>query len=468
MKVYSIITCILLMTVLGFSQQIATYTTQIKLVEKHVYGSEQLGIDYTHNLQLDTFQATQNADGTLNPISSAGTTIEAVDAIPEQEIATAIAPKTLFKTEKQYAISNHLGNVLTTINDLKLKDDLAGAYIASVESANDYYPFGMEMFGRGITGDYRIGYNESEKDGEIKGKNKSYTTYYRQYNPRVGTWLSIDPKMNNYPWQSPYNSMNGNPVKNNDPLGDEVEYASKRDKRQVFWARILSKSFRANYKELKDDRTTVYTFRQSGNNPNIYNANPDFNNWNILTKNGGPILNYEILYSKYRNNKDSNTHSGDAWQINFPKIKIYEHVFKLTNTKELGSKINLNSSGKAKFSKTRFKGFYDPDEFNLKYKFYSQPDRIRIYNQKHELLYNFKGKTKNKEWVTINPDNFNSTQHTTTKIKVVISTPFFYRNHQEKLKFNDSMWKVEGNSGGINYQTRTRNFRIFLPWPQKK
>ncbi len=60
-------------------------------------------------------------------------------------------------------------------------------------------------------------------DDEVKGsKGTSYTTEYRQLDPRVGRWLSIDPKASSMPWQSPFCSMNNNPVFYSDPKGDII------------------------------------------------------------------------------------------------------------------------------------------------------------------------------------------------------------------------------------------------------
>src|SRR5690606_15897261 len=71
---------------------------------------------------------------------------------------------------------------------------------------------------------YRYGFQGSEKDNEVKGIGNSYTTHFRQLDPRLGRWLSIDPKAT--PWESPYISMGNNPILHNDPLGDTVKYQS--------------------------------------------------------------------------------------------------------------------------------------------------------------------------------------------------------------------------------------------------
>ena len=80
---------------------------------------------------------------------------------------------------------------------------------------------------------YRYGYQGSEQDNEIKGNGNSYTTLYRQLDPRVGRWLSIDPVTQ--PWQSPYISMDNNPIWHNDVLGDVIKPQGydRKERRQV-------------------------------------------------------------------------------------------------------------------------------------------------------------------------------------------------------------------------------------------
>ncbi|HET6243847.1 MAG: hypothetical protein H0V01_10785 [Bacteroidetes bacterium] len=68
---------------------------------------------------------------------------------------------------------------------------------------------------------YRYAFNGMEKDDEVKGSGNSYTTEWRQYDPRLGRWLSRDPKL--HPWQSPYAAFNNNPIYFVDPSGLEGE-----------------------------------------------------------------------------------------------------------------------------------------------------------------------------------------------------------------------------------------------------
>lgn len=52
------------------------------------------------------------------------------------------------------------------------------------------------------------------------GSGKSYTTFYRQNDAGLGRWFSVDPKAEFMPWQSPYSSMDNNPIGKTDPKGD--------------------------------------------------------------------------------------------------------------------------------------------------------------------------------------------------------------------------------------------------------
>ncbi len=62
------------------------------------------------------------------------------------------------------------------------------------------------MEGRGFTvsGEYRFGFNGKEKDGEITVEGDSYAFEARIYISRLGKFLSVDPRMIEYPWQTPY------------------------------------------------------------------------------------------------------------------------------------------------------------------------------------------------------------------------------------------------------------------------
>jgi RHS repeat-associated protein len=104
---------------------------------------------------------------------------------------------------REYELSNHLGNVLATVSDVKLP-------AARVLSFTDYYAFGGAMPGRS-GGSYRYGFNGKENDGETGWQD--YGT--RLYNPRVARFFSPDPLIvqgQQYPELSSYQFASNTPV----------------------------------------------------------------------------------------------------------------------------------------------------------------------------------------------------------------------------------------------------------------
>ena len=91
-----------------------------------------------------------------------------------------------------------------------------------IRTCSDYSPFGVELDGRTVSGGYRFGFQGSEKDNEFKGNGNSYTTEFRQLDPRLGRWLSVDPLFAKFSWQSPYVSLDNNSILLLDKLGTET------------------------------------------------------------------------------------------------------------------------------------------------------------------------------------------------------------------------------------------------------
>ncbi|MGB3616668.1 MAG: hypothetical protein WBA12_00990 [Catalinimonas sp.] len=129
-------------------------------------------------------------------------------------------PWTHRRGERSYELTNHLGNVLTTVSDRRTRDQQKQV-AADVGTVNDYYPYGAPQPGRTLAGrGYRWGFNGQERDDEIKGEGNSYTAPYWQYSPQVVQRWNVDPKAN--PAMSPYAVMAGNPIMYADPKGDTV------------------------------------------------------------------------------------------------------------------------------------------------------------------------------------------------------------------------------------------------------
>jgi RHS repeat-associated protein len=113
---------------------------------------------------------------------------------------------------KNFELSNHLGNVLTVITDNVTMSPTEGVS-ATIVSATDYYPFGLEMQGRTYSDTtYRYGFNGKEKDAAFASTN-NYDYGFRIYNPRIAKFLSVDPLTDSYPWYTPYQFSGNNPIR---------------------------------------------------------------------------------------------------------------------------------------------------------------------------------------------------------------------------------------------------------------
>ena len=122
--------------------------------------------------------------------------------------------------EKQYHLTDHLGNVRATVSDIK--EPSGGGFLTNTITAASFYPFGFMEEGRFFfSGSNRWGFNGMEKDDKIKGAGNSLNTEFRMNDPRIGgRWWSLDPKPN--PSISRYAGYDNNPVFYSDPRGDSA------------------------------------------------------------------------------------------------------------------------------------------------------------------------------------------------------------------------------------------------------
>ena len=125
--------------------------------------------------------------------------------IPVAGVATYYAQQNKYV----YHLTDHLGNVRATIDR-----DKNGNKDVQVLSFADYYPHGTVMPGREAASSprYRLGYQGQEQDAEVG----LYVFDLRQYDPRLGKWLSPDPYDQHW---SPYLAMSNNPISFVDPDG---------------------------------------------------------------------------------------------------------------------------------------------------------------------------------------------------------------------------------------------------------
>ena len=176
----------------------------------------------TNGNQALTFTPTSNAITIeFNRINSGTATLQfEVDNIQIKEV---ISSKLTHEVgTKNYELSDHLGNVRTTISD---KKDNGGS---KVISANDYYPFGMEA--RSVSNpEYRFGFNTQEKDEDIS--QGIYTADYWKYDSRIARRWNVDPVIK--PFESVYATLSGNPVAFVDVDGRDAKFTVDKDKKTV-------------------------------------------------------------------------------------------------------------------------------------------------------------------------------------------------------------------------------------------
>jgi hypothetical protein len=129
----------------------------------------------------------------------------------------------LLQGQKRYEISNYLGDVLTTIGDRRVPvdgavvDNIAEYYTATLFSAQDYYPFGMEMPGRTFVlgNGYRYGFNGQEASDLGNGQ---LTAKFWEYDSRLGRRWNADPIYTHY--NSRYGCFGNSPLYFKDTYGD--------------------------------------------------------------------------------------------------------------------------------------------------------------------------------------------------------------------------------------------------------
>lgn len=190
---------------------------EYKLKELHIYGSSRLGL-----LREEKVLETSGEE-------------------PGLMMASTLAVYGRWMTgRKRYELNNHLGNVVSVISDRKVGHGVVNVvnfsyYNADIRSATEYYPFGAQMPGRQVAGEYRYGFNGQEKDDEVKGSSNSYDFGARIYDPRLGIFQSVDPLAGTMPSWSPYNFVFNNPLRFVDPLGLAPDDWVKREDGSVYW-----------------------------------------------------------------------------------------------------------------------------------------------------------------------------------------------------------------------------------------
>ncbi len=183
------------------------FTKKFVLNEHHLYGSSRLGVK-THKRVL------LRKEFSISGFAEGGEYI--VDEVTDS--FAYVASSEYFcrvLAQKQYELTNHLGNVLATVLDRKTGvfdpwEDTLRFYEADVVSAKVYYPFGSAMLTySNAEFSYAYGQNGQEKEDEIfEG---AYSAEYWIYDSRYGRRGNTDPVVKEY--ESPYSCFGNSPIR---------------------------------------------------------------------------------------------------------------------------------------------------------------------------------------------------------------------------------------------------------------
>ena len=226
--------------------------------ENHLYGSKRIGLWHSSAPERSrTFEATFDDSGpnATNKFINR----EYATEPPIEVCMDPVCPDRYNRWlgQKTYELTDHLGNVAVTVSDKVLmtdeqSDGTSDYYTANVISANDYYPFGSPMPERTFSSDsYRYGAQGQEKVDEISGSGNHYEFKFREYDPRLGRFWSIDPLFRKYPWNSGYAFSENRVVDGIDLEG--LEFYSVHIRENADGTR--SKMFVMNYTNIQQNST---------------------------------------------------------------------------------------------------------------------------------------------------------------------------------------------------------------------
>ncbi len=246
----------------GNTMAVYSHKDALKLSEQHVYGSSRLGVvnkdmlvadpsvsGESNNLLGTTYinsfergkkffeltnhlgnvlvtisdkrlQVTGNEGNESNGECEAGTGENILNVIARNNEPTYIAQN---EVNLMPGFDSEVGDDYSAYTDATLADCIdytapsvgteGWYYAAEIISANDYYPFGMDLVNRTWNSiGYRYGFNGKEMDNDIYGRGNIYDYGFRIYNPRIGKFLSVDPLSPKYPWYTPYQFAGNKPI----------------------------------------------------------------------------------------------------------------------------------------------------------------------------------------------------------------------------------------------------------------
>lgn len=195
------------------------------LLTMGIVGNIRRGVDdriYATNALTNQLVAYNTSSGTIVAETNANVALGNTPngSLPLRNFRVFDAPSAVVYTRqmgnKLYELSDHLGNVHVVVTDQKIgvaytSTTAADYYIATIASAQDYYPFGEVKPGTSYnTPDYRYGFNGKETQSELN--EDVYDFGPRMHNAALGRFMSVDKLTSVFASFSPYLFAANSPI----------------------------------------------------------------------------------------------------------------------------------------------------------------------------------------------------------------------------------------------------------------
>ncbi|MEM6273430.1 MAG: hypothetical protein AAF998_28750 [Bacteroidota bacterium] len=217
--------------------------------------------DYLPDSLLDTLSGRRSLNGLRRIVGGSigiGSVIGPVVSSRTINVEPVVQPwqgrYALFRGQKVYEETNHLGNVLAVVSDLKLgresgvADSVVDFYVADVRSLSDYWPFGAPLQERQFGAErYRFGFQRQEHDDEVMGLGNAVSFKHRVQDARLGRFLSVDPLAPEYPWYSPYQFAGNRAIQALELEGLEPVSAGKNESKHATIEQDATNTTQANF-----------------------------------------------------------------------------------------------------------------------------------------------------------------------------------------------------------------------------
>jgi len=176
----------------------------------NVSGFDEKNISYDHNGNILTLKRNAILNNVITPVDDLNYSYNG-NQLSNMTDGTGgsynqVGFKNLRGSTAVYEYTTH-GSLCT---DLKIRQE------------NSYYPFGLVMPGSEIAtptaANLKLYNGEAEGQNDFSNLPDYYNTYYRNYDPAIGRFTGVDPKVELSDSWTPYNYCCNNPVMYNDPF----------------------------------------------------------------------------------------------------------------------------------------------------------------------------------------------------------------------------------------------------------